>query len=104
MVAQFVLVAFLACSGAAPVASTLSPEAAKGKAVYAANCTACHNADPAKPGSLGPEVTGASRELLEARVIRGEYPAGYTPKRTSTLMQPLPHLAPDIESLAAYLR
>lgn len=104
MVAHFLLVAFFACPSTAPVASTLSPEAEKGKAVYAANCLACHNRDPAKPGSLGPEVNGASRELLEARVIRGEYPAGYTPKRTSTLMQPLPKLAPDIDALAAYLR
>ena len=32
-------------------------------------------------GSVGPAVAGASRELIEAKVLRGEYPPGYTPKR-----------------------
>ena len=94
----------LACSGASTPAPTLSPEAERGKVVYATNCTACHNADPAKAGSLGPDLKGSSRELVEARVMRAEYPAGYTPKRTSTLMQPLPKLEADIDALAAYLK
>lgn len=91
----------LACSADAPA---LPPEAERGRVVYAANCTSCHNADPAKPGSLGPEVKGASRELLEARVVRAEYPVGYAAKRPSTMMRPLPKLAGEIDALAAYLR
>ncbi|GDX79501.1 hypothetical protein LBMAG42_13120 [Deltaproteobacteria bacterium] len=94
----------VACAGNTPPTPALSPEAARGKVVYAASCTACHNADPAKAGSLGPDVKGSSRELLEARVLKAEYPAGYTPKRSSTLMTPLPALAGDIEALAAYLK
>lgn len=94
----------LACSGGSPPSAPLSPEAARGKEVYAGSCTACHNADPAKPGSLGPEIKGSSRELIEARVLRAEYPPGYTPKRTSTLMTPLPALAGDIDALVAYLK
>ena len=104
MVAHFLFVSLFACSGAAPAGPPLSPEAAKGKAVYAANCTACHNANPAKAGSLGPDVMGSSRDLLEARVVRGTYPTGYAPKRSSTLMQPMPNLAADIDALAAYLQ
>ena len=50
--------------------------------------------DPRTDGSLGPAVAGASLELLTARVLRAEYPAGYTPKRETRVMVPLPHLEP----------
>ena len=76
----------------------------RGRAVYVANCSACHNADPALPGSLGPEVAGSSAGLLEARLLRNTYPAGYTPKRDSRVMMALPYLKDDIPALAAYLR
>ena len=95
--------ALIACSGEV-AAPPLSPQAERGKAVYAANCTACHNVDPSKAGSLGPELKGSTRELVEARVMRAEYPAGYTPKRTSKLMPALPKLSTDIDALAAYLK
>ena len=82
----------------------LSPAAARGRTVYQANCTACHNVDPARDGALGPAVKGASRELLEARIVRGEYPVGYTPKRTTTLMVALPAVAGSVDDLAEYLK
>jgi mono/diheme cytochrome c family protein len=82
----------------------LSPEAERGRAVYQANCTACHNPDPALDGSLGPAVKGSSRALLEARLVRGSYPEGYTPKRGTTLMVPLPALSGSVGDLAAYLQ
>ncbi len=75
----------------------------RGRRVYVANCSACHHPDPALEGTLGPPIAGSSRELIEARVLRGEYPPGYTPLRDSELMQPLPYLQNDIEALAAYL-
>jgi mono/diheme cytochrome c family protein len=67
------------------------------------NCAACHNADPKQPGSLGPEVAGSSRELLEHRVVRGDYPPGYTPKRDTRQMVPLPHLAGEMDAIYAFL-
>jgi len=91
---------------AAPARSPeASPEAlvARGRSVYLANCTACHNMDPAQPGSLGPDVKGASRALLEARVLHAAYPPGYTPKRDSKLMIALPFLEPELDALFAYL-
>lgn len=75
----------------------------KGKGVYVANCIACHNADPKLDGTLGPAVAGSSKELLEARVLRGTYPEGYKPKRPSMSMVALPHLANQIDALHAYL-
>ena len=78
--------------------------AEKGRQVYLAYCTSCHGSDPARDGPVGPAVKGASRELLEARILRGTYPPGYTPKRNSLVMQPMPNLVADIPDLAAFLR
>jgi mono/diheme cytochrome c family protein len=77
--------------------------AERGRSLYMSNCIACHNPNPSQDGALGPPVTGASYELLEARVIRGIYPPGYTPKRTTKVMIPLPHLENEIDALTAYL-
>jgi mono/diheme cytochrome c family protein len=78
--------------------------AARGRQIYQAQCITCHASDPAQPGALGPPVKGSSPELLEARVLRGAYPPGYTPKRSTAVMPPQPGLAPEIPALAAYLR
>ncbi len=75
----------------------------EGRTIYQTRCTACHNIDPHLPGALGPDIFGSTRELIEARVLRGEYPAGYTPKRSTKLMVPLPDLAGKIAALYAYL-
>jgi mono/diheme cytochrome c family protein len=91
----------IACSaGGEP----LSAEAERGREVYRSNCTACHHADPGKTGPVGPAVKGSSRELVEARVLHAGYPAGYTPKRTTTQMVALPQLKGEIDALAAYLK
>jgi len=82
----------------------LSPEAERGRTVYNSQCTACHNFDPSQPGAVGPEVKGSSRELLEAKVVRGTYPPGYKPKRPTSVMPPQAQVAPDIPALSAYLK
>ena len=74
-----------------------------GHSVYNANCIACHSLDPTKDGALGPAVSGTSLALLEARVLRSEYPEGYTPKRPTKVMIALPHLEPRLPELVAYL-
>ena len=82
----------------------LSELARKGEHVYQNICIACHNGDPNLDGSLGPANAGASAELLEAKIVRGEYPPGYTPKRPDSHAMPrFAHLADDIPALAAYL-
>ena len=75
----------------------------QGRAVYMSNCIACHNMDPKLDGALGPAVEGSSRELLEARIMRAAYPAGYTPKRDSKVMIALPYLSNEIDALTEYL-
>ena len=82
----------------------LSPSAERGRQVYLAHCIACHSTDPAQPGPVGPPIRGSSRELLEAKILHGTYPPGYTPKRPTKVMVPLPTVAPDIAALTDYLR
>lgn len=74
-----------------------------GRRAYVANCIACHNTDPAKEGTIGPAISGSSLALVEARVLRAEYPPGYTPKRASALMPAQPFLKSAVPDLAAYL-
>ncbi len=90
-----------ACSNAGTGGSA---EAQRGRQIYVAQCVVCHADDPARNGPLGPAVKGSSPQLLEARVVRGVYPPSYTPKRNTTVMPPMPHLASSISDLAAYLR
>ena len=92
------ILALAACGGGA-----VQTPAERGRGVYAANCTACHHPNPAREGTMGPAVAGSSAELVGARVLRGEYPEGYTPKRDTALMPPQAHLEPYLADLSAYL-
>ena len=98
------LAAVLAALTAGCAQEKLSPEAERGRQIYQSQCIACHNMDPAQPGSIGPDLKGSSEELLRAKVLTGNYPPGYKPKRPTAIMQPMPQLTSDIPNLAAYLR
>ena len=76
---------------------------AKGKAVYYANCTSCHNYNPKKVGSIGPDIYGSSIELLKNKVLYGKYPNNYKPKRVIGVMPLYPHLNKQISNLHAFL-
>ena len=97
-----VLGAAVACSDA----KSSDPQRAlveHGRQVYASNCTACHAQDPAQVGPVGPAIAGSPLALLETKVLRNEYPPGYSPQRTTQAMIPLAHLEPELPALAAYL-
>jgi mono/diheme cytochrome c family protein len=99
----FVVAAVLllaACSEAPPAGSDA---ARRGRQIYENVCIACHHADPTRAGALGPALAGASRELIEAKVLRGEYPPGYTPQLPSRAMPKFEYLRDRIDDLAAYL-
>ncbi|MEN8183151.1 MAG: cytochrome c [Myxococcota bacterium] len=95
--------ALLLATGCGEETVSGDPAVERGRGVYLSICTACHNADPTREGSQGPPVAGASLELLEARVLRREYPPGYTPQRTSDLMPAFPQLADHLGDLHAFL-
>jgi mono/diheme cytochrome c family protein len=100
LLALVAAVALSACGESKPA----DPLAERGRQVYLSQCSQCHAPDPAQAGAVGPPVKGASRELLEVKILRGEYPPGYQPKRPTKVMPPMPALAPDISALTAYLR
>jgi len=81
-----------------------NPLAERGRHVYLSQCIACHNPDPAQPGAVGPAVKGATKPLLEAKVLQGTYPPGYAPKRPTKVMPPQPGIAAEINALAEYLK
>ncbi len=76
----------------------------RGKVVYDTNCSACHAREPAEPGPVGPPIAASSMELLEAKVLRNEYPPGYTPQRETQVMIPLAHLEKDLAAIYAFLQ
>ncbi|HEY6365888.1 MAG TPA: cytochrome c [Candidatus Binatia bacterium] len=102
------LLAFLTLSASACTKdaehSSRNPDWERGRAVYVANCVACHNNDPAKDGPIGPALKGSPQELLESRVLRTDYPPGYKPKRDTKVMPTFPFLKTEIPYLATYLR
>ena len=75
----------------------------KGKIVYYSHCVSCHNNDPQKQGSIGPQIYGSSKELLHKKMNFGEYPKSYTPKRSTKIMPLMPHLDKEITNLHAFL-
>jgi mono/diheme cytochrome c family protein len=97
-----VLITAALLGGCSP--SSSDPVAERGRQIYLAQCTQCHATDPSQNGPVGPAVRGSTRELLEARILKGSYPPGYTPKRSTSVMPPQPALAPAIPALAAYLK
>ena len=81
----------------------LTTDIEKGRMVYFANCVSCHNNNPKKPGSIGPEVFGVSIDVLTQKIVSGKYPENYKPKRTSKIMPSMPYLNKDISNLHAFL-
>ena len=80
-----------------------NPDAERGRAVFLANCVACHSNDPSRDGPIGPAIKGSSRELIEARVLGSGYPPNYKPKRPTKIMPQFPFLRNELPYLAAYL-
>lgn len=97
---------FTACSKESDQSSPAAkdPDWQRGRAIFVANCVACHNNDPSKDGPIGPAIKGSSKELIEARVLGNGYPPNYKPKRSTKVMPQFPFLKSEIPYLAAYLR
>jgi mono/diheme cytochrome c family protein len=96
-----VLTGTAGCNGSPP--RTLTP-VQRGEVLYRTNCASCHNRDPNLPGPLGPPIAGSPFALVQARVLHGAYPPGYTPKRSTHEMRPLPWLKGQVGDITAYLQ
>lgn len=44
----------------------------RGRVMYNARCTSCHNTNPDVAGSVGPRLRGVSEELLRERLANGK--------------------------------
>lgn len=95
--AAMALLSLAACNSKPPDAIE------RGRMVYMTNCIVCHNPNPNLPGMQGPAIAGASKPLLEARVLHLAYPPGYHPQRTTHAMRAFPELKDHIDDLEAFL-
>lgn len=75
-----------------------------GKTLYHANCIRCHNANPTKPGAIGPELITTPAAVFKVKVPTGNYPAGYTPKRRTKIMPKFPGLTNKTDLIYNYIR
>jgi mono/diheme cytochrome c family protein len=55
-------------------------------ALYKTRCISCHNANPSKPGAIGPDIADSSLELITLKTQKREYPKNYKPKRKTRIM------------------
>ena len=80
----------------------------KGKEIYLSTCIKCHNKDPNVKGAIGPELTDAPLEIMQAKVATGRYPdvlpPGFVPKRKTKQMIKQPQALADVPSIHAYVQ
>lgn len=78
-------------------------KAQDGKDIYTAKCIRCHNADPRKSGSVGPDLAGSSLELITLKTQKRQYPKGYTPKRKTKIMPIIKLTEAELKALHSYI-
>lgn len=83
-----------------PTSKSATPN---GKALYTSKCIKCHNANPTKPGSVGPDIADASLELITVRTQKRGYPTGYTPKRKTKIMPIIKLTEAELKALHSYI-
>lgn len=77
---------------------------AEGKRIYLGTCVKCHNANPSKPGPIGPELYTTPLDVFRTKVPKGTYPSGYKPKRRSKIMPKFPSLADKVDFIYNYIQ
>ncbi|HVS46564.1 MAG TPA: cytochrome c [Verrucomicrobiae bacterium] len=76
----------------------LSPSAARGRAIYADNCSACHGADAAG-GQLGPMLRGERARRTDAQIAA----AILNPTPPMPKLSPAQLSAQDVADVTAYV-
>lgn len=94
---------------ATPEAYPMNPvDIEKGQEIYLSTCIKCHNKDPNVKGAIGPELTDAPLEIMQAKVATGRYPdvlpSGFVPKRKTKQMVKQPQVLADVPSIHAYVQ
>lgn len=83
--------------------SMLDSEASEGKIIYTSKCVKCHNVNPAKQGSIGPDIANSSLELITLKTQQRKYPNNYTPKRKTKIMPMIKLTEKEIQFLHKYI-
>lgn len=102
-----ILVVFLAlsqCVKAATIIPTDQVTIQEGKRVYLITCAKCHNTNPHKPGSIGPDLYSTPENVFHTKVPNGTYPSGYTPKRRTKIMPRFKNLTNKVDAVYKYIR
>jgi mono/diheme cytochrome c family protein len=76
----------------------------EGAVIYKTVCSKCHNVNPTKPGSIGPELFTTPKEVFRTKVITGTYPVNYKPKRKTRIMPKFKNLTTKIDLIYNYIR
>jgi cytochrome c553 len=99
-----IIVLFIACLIISAVLSELQrADASTGSILYKNRCASCHNVNPTKTGSIGPDLAGSSLELITLKTQERKYPVGYKPKRKTRVMPKIPLSKTQIKSLHDYI-
>ena len=77
--------------------------AQSGQALYKTKCASCHNLNPTKPGSIGPDIAGSSLELVRLKTQNRTYPANYKPKRKTRVMPIIKLSETQIKNIHEYI-
>lgn len=75
----------------------------EGKTIFLSKCAKCHNVNPTKPGSIGPDIADSSLELVRLKTQNRSYPAGYTPKRKTRVMPIVKLSESQIKAVHSYI-
>ena len=73
------------------------------KSIFINKCAKCHNINPTKPGSIGPDIAGSSLELVTLKTQKREYPKNYKPKRKTKIMPIVKLTIKEIQQIHNYL-
>lgn len=76
----------------------------EGKRVYIINCVRCHNSNPNKPGTIGPDLVTTPLEVFRTKVSTGLYPSGYASKRRTRIMPKFPKLKDKTDLIYKYIQ
>lgn len=92
---------FLGCNKSEEIYSPAVVE--NGKRLYETSCTACHSKEVGSDGDIGPSLYGSSFALLRTKILKGEYPDSYAPKRDTQNMGIINLKEEEIRAIYAYL-
>lgn len=76
----------------------------EGKRLYITKCAGCHNLNPNKNGSVGPDLVTTPLDAFRVKVLQGKYPSGYAPKRRTKAMQKFQGLTNSVDLIYNYIQ